>query len=549
MPISTDIRFKVATQAAEFEQIAQLNYRTFVEEIPQHPPAESGMLVDQFHKENSYVIGEDADRRVVAMVAVRDRRPFSLDRKLPQLDRYLPPGRRMCEIRLLAVEPGRRRSRITAGLMRALTRHCVGKGYDLAIISGTLRQLRLYRRLGFIPFGPVVGSEAAPYQPMYLPVERFRHVAPPLLTSVNRSQPRINFLPGPVDISPQVKRAFARPAISHRGRAFARRLSTVRQRLCELAQANHVQLLAGPGTMANDAVAAQLSLRDDHGIVLSQGEFGERLVDHARRFGLDTAVVRESSDRPIPESAIEDVLSKHPNCGWLWAVHCETSSGVMTDLPMLKRLCQRHRMDLCVDCISSIGTIPLDLRGVRFATASSGKGLASRAGLAMVFHDSTVMPSTRLPRSLDLGLYEQSAGVPFTLPSHALAALAAALEEMQPARFETIAQLGTMLKQRLIELDLSPIGPPGFTSPAVTTVVLPRPFRSLRFGRELEAAGVRAAYRSAYLHRRNAVQFCLMGHPTRQQIDDLLNAIRRLQQSTMCTGINPAPEPATGFRL
>ena len=59
-------------------------------------------------------------------------------------------------------------------------------GYDLAIISGTTRQEKLYKHLGFIPFGPLVGSDEARFQPMYIPVERFEEMAPVLASPDNR---------------------------------------------------------------------------------------------------------------------------------------------------------------------------------------------------------------------------------------------------------------------------------------------------------------------------------------------------------------------------
>ena len=41
--------FKVAAEDWEFDLIHQLNYKTFVEEIPQHQPSASRRLVDKFH--------------------------------------------------------------------------------------------------------------------------------------------------------------------------------------------------------------------------------------------------------------------------------------------------------------------------------------------------------------------------------------------------------------------------------------------------------------------------------------------------------------------
>ena len=164
-------RFRVASKK-EFEQIHRLNYRTFVEEIPQHPPNTDGSLIDKFHDENTYVVCL-AGERVVGMLSVRARRPFSLDAKLQNLDSYLPPRRSPCEFRLLAVEPAHRSGTVFLGLLKAMAEHAFAEGYDLAVISGTVRQLKLYRHLGFLPFGPLVGSDDALYQPMYLTKEAF----------------------------------------------------------------------------------------------------------------------------------------------------------------------------------------------------------------------------------------------------------------------------------------------------------------------------------------------------------------------------------------
>jgi N-acyl amino acid synthase FeeM len=164
---------KIADQPDEFEQIFRLNYKTFVEEIPQHEVNGEKRLVDKFHAENTYIICMDG-ARLLGMLAVRDKRPFSLDLKLNNLDSYLPSHRSICEIRLLAVEIDRRRTRIFAGLILMLSKYCDDHGYDLGIMSGTTRQLKMYRHLGFTAFGPLVGKEGAYYQPMYLTLESYR---------------------------------------------------------------------------------------------------------------------------------------------------------------------------------------------------------------------------------------------------------------------------------------------------------------------------------------------------------------------------------------
>jgi hypothetical protein len=173
------IVYKVAGTSDEFEQIFRLNHATFAVEIPQHPPQPDARLIDRFHPENTYVVGLHGSA-VVAMIAYRSRRPFSLDQKLPDLDRHLQQSSRPCELRLLAIKPAWRVHRVLDGLLRALIRELLRRDFDLALISGTLRQQRLYLRLGFQPFAHPIGTDKAMFQPMQLLLGRARASKPGL---------------------------------------------------------------------------------------------------------------------------------------------------------------------------------------------------------------------------------------------------------------------------------------------------------------------------------------------------------------------------------
>jgi hypothetical protein len=159
--------YKIATDPREFELIHGLNYRTFAEEIPQHAPNPERRLVDRFHEENTYIICM-SNEKLLGMVALRGNRPFSLDFKLSGLDSYLPLHSKALEIRLLAIEPRHRKTTVLLGMMMRGVEVAKARGYDLALISGTTRQLKLYEHLGFKAFGPLVGTAEAQFQPMYL---------------------------------------------------------------------------------------------------------------------------------------------------------------------------------------------------------------------------------------------------------------------------------------------------------------------------------------------------------------------------------------------
>jgi hypothetical protein len=165
--------FKIAAEDSEFEAIHRLNYKTFVEEIPQHSRNPELRLVDKFHSENTYAICMNGDC-LVGMVAGRAARPFSLDYKLADLDSFLPKGHRVVEVRLLAVEQNHRQSSVCCRLIGLIAGHFIDQGFDMGILSGTLRQLRLYKHIGCVPFGPIVGNAEAQFQPMYVTLESFR---------------------------------------------------------------------------------------------------------------------------------------------------------------------------------------------------------------------------------------------------------------------------------------------------------------------------------------------------------------------------------------
>lgn len=165
---------KHADQEMEFHQIHQLNYKTFVEEIPQHTTNEDKALVDKFHFKNEYIIALK-DEKLIGMVCYNKARPFSLDEKIPDLDTFLPGYSNLAEIRLLAVDAEERKITVTYRLLQFLCAELIRNDIDAAVISGTTRQTRLYARMGFTPFGPLVGKQGAFYQPMYITVNQLRN--------------------------------------------------------------------------------------------------------------------------------------------------------------------------------------------------------------------------------------------------------------------------------------------------------------------------------------------------------------------------------------
>lgn len=161
------MQIKSPTSNDEFEQIYKLNYETFVEEIPQHKVNKNKRLIDKYHRKNKYLIAKK-NNEVLGMICYNSIRPFSLDQKLDNLDKYLPSYSKVVEVRLFAVTKTSRNGVIAYRLLK----HCINllleQGFDLALISGTVQKLKFFRKIGLVPFGPTVGKNNVMFQPMYV---------------------------------------------------------------------------------------------------------------------------------------------------------------------------------------------------------------------------------------------------------------------------------------------------------------------------------------------------------------------------------------------
>lgn len=521
--------FKIADEEWEFQEVNKLNYETFVEEIPQHHRNQNKELRDKFDAENTYIIAL-ANSKLVGMLAVRSKRPFSLDHKLPDLDKYLPESSSVFEVRLLAVRKEYRNSMVFKGLMTKTRDYAKKKGYDLAVISAYMNRIKLYKGLGFIPFGPMVGTGDAQFQPMYLTEKRFYNstIGNASLTFDFTDDTKLNFLPGPVKITTSVRQAMMRVPMSHRSEVFTRTFIDAKKRICDLLNCESVEIMAGSGTLANDVIAAQLFHIQGKGLIISNGEFGDRLIKNAIGAKLNFDTIQLEWGQAFNMADIEQKISTERNIKWLWLTHCETSTGMLNDIEAIKQICQKYHVKLNLDCISSVGTNKINLNGVFLASITSGKALASFAGLAMVCYNHEPVPAqTQVPRFFDLYYYRQCNGIPFTLPTNLIFALQQALVNLSiDSRVIQISRLAHKLRLELRELDFNILLSDDVSAKAVTTVVLPPEINSQKLGHELEKRDILISYNSSYLVKRNWIQFCLMGNVNEKMILQLIPALR-----------------------
>jgi aspartate aminotransferase-like enzyme len=534
--------FKLAQTAEDFEQIHQLNYRTFVQEIRQHVDNGQGRLVDKYHERNIYFMAQ-CDDQLVGMLSVHDQAPFSIETRLTDPSVVHQPGMRPLEVRLLAIEPGERHTFVFAGLIYAMNAFAQAHGFTHYLISGVTDQVELYKHIGFRPLGPAVREARAAFVPMMTTLDWVEtHMKRPKSLFERRvaregtsSRQMISLLPGPVPLSPEVRAAIAEQPIYHRSPEFVELFEQVRASLCRLTNARSVAMTVASGTLANDAIAATLAVdkNADAGLVLVNGEFGSRILAQVQRFGLKPQVLRWDWGQSWDLDQVADALTDLPENGWVWGVHQESSTGVINDLAGLVRIGRARGVRVCCDCVSSIGAVPVDLSGVYLASGATGKALSSYAGLALIFADPERLKhvnSEQLPSYLDLPATLESVGPRFTVTSSLLKPLAVAMRiystpEKTQARFDHYAELGSFVRQRLRGMGLPPLAAEAVASPVITSFYPPGTETATDFVNRCETWGYSIGGQSGYLHEQRVVQIANMGAISRDDLEGLFEPL------------------------
>ncbi|PQZ52399.1 GNAT family N-acetyltransferase [Bacillus sp. MYb209] len=513
--------YKVADQTWEFESIHKLNHKTFVEEIPQHEETKEHFRIDRFHEENTYLICLDGDK-LVSMVAVRGKRPFSLDYKISNLDFYLQEhGEKVYEIRLLSVEREYRNGRALLGLIRFLHRYLLLNGYELAIISATTRELPLYEQLGFKAFYTLVGTEVAAFQPMYVTPAMFEE------SDVGGIMTKeYTFLPGPVDIEENVQKAFSTKPISHRSKSFQVMMGNVKKRLLQMTKAKRVQIMLGTGTLANDAIALQLRLLKGKGLVLANGEFGNRLIEQAKRAHLNFDTYKKEMAEPFIYTKLEKIMLTG-DYEWIWFVHHETSTGMLNNLEEFTELSKKFQIKLCVDCISSIGATPIDLKNVYFASGVSGKAMKSYSGLSFIFHNHFIKVNEKIPAYMDIGMYEENGSIPYSHSWNLISALQESLKGFDEENaYVKIKETYAFLEQAIIDMGLKLVSLKEHAAQIVLTIQLNEGQSSKAAGDALALQGYIVHYESAYLQKNNWIQIACLNHYKERDMKRMLNCLQ-----------------------
>lgn len=202
------------------------------------------------------------------------------------------------------------------------------------------------------------------------------------------SDRKILMIPGPIEVSPEVRAAHDGPPPGHLAppviEAFGSALEQMRA-VWEAPASAQPFLIAGSGTLAMDMAAANLLQAGDRALVFGTGYFSDRMAEILRRYGADVA----TEDAPVGEavtlSQVEVALEREkPKV--VCVTHVDTSTGVRMNAPAVAAKARAAGALTVVDgvCATAAEALSMENGDVDIYLTGSQKAIGLPAGLALM---------------------------------------------------------------------------------------------------------------------------------------------------------------------
>ncbi len=198
---------------------------------------------------------------------------------------------------------------------------------------------------------------------------------------------RILLGPGPSPVDDRVLRVMSAPLVGHLDPLFVRTMDEVQELLRYVFETNNRLTIpiSGTGSAGMEAAVANLLEPGEEIVICINGYFGERMHEMALRVGAKPIRVDCEWGGPVDLEKTRKAL-RESNARVLFAVHAETSTGVLQQLAPLREIVDERDGFLMVDAVTSIGahSIGIDRNRIDACYAGTQKALSCPPGLAPV---------------------------------------------------------------------------------------------------------------------------------------------------------------------
>lgn len=228
-----------------------------------------------------------------------------------------------------------------------------------------------------------------------------------------KTQKHLLFCPGPVNTADNVRDALISYEIGHREKEFEAIFKKLQSKILRAFEIRNRKaytpiIVTGSGSAANEAVISSIVGKKNI-LVLSNGEFGERLFHMSSLHNKNTYTVKFEWGETMNLAEIEKAIIKH-KIQVIAMTHHETCSGKINPINEIGELTKKYGITFFVDTVSGAGADKLEIEkaNIAFVSTSASKALGSVPGLAIVIGKNEEFEAIKdhAPKTMYLNLYK-----------------------------------------------------------------------------------------------------------------------------------------------
>jgi aspartate aminotransferase-like enzyme len=354
------------------------------------------------------------------------------------------------------------------------------------------------------------------------------------------------FVPGPVDVAPEVLQQQTKPMLPHRSKDFEATFQRAGEKLRQVFYTQYrVFIMTNSGSGAQEATVRNLA--KERILSCVNGAFSKRWYDVAVSNGKLADKVEVPMGQAILPGMVEEALQKQ-KYELITIVHNETSTGVQNPVKEIADVVKRVSPDtlVAVDAVSSLaGTkIEMDAWGLDLLFTSSQKCMALPPGIALCgVNDRAMARAAEVPNRgwyfdfLLLEKHRNKDSTPMTPAMSLVFALDFQLDrilvEGLENRFARHAAMANRSQAWAAKKGWALLAPEGYRSNTLTVVTNPPEFDIAEFNKFLATRNLRLANGYGDLKGKTF----RIAHMGEIQMTDLENLLAALDEYNLTKGI------------
>ncbi len=345
------------------------------------------------------------------------------------------------------------------------------------------------------------------------------------------------FVPGPVDVNPEILAAQAQPMMPHRSKDFETLFAGAAEKAKIVFFTNfRVFIFTASGSGSQEA--AIRNLVNDRVLCCVNGSFSQRWLDVAASCGKNADKVEAAWGQAVLPEMVADMLKKQKYDA-ITIVHNETSTGVQNPVKEIAAVVKELSPEtmICVDAVSSLGgtKIEMDAWGIDLLLTSSQKCLALPPGLSLcAVNDRAMARAKQVPNRgwyfdlVRMETHRTKDSTPATPAMSLIYALDKQLDRIFKEGLENRFARHSAMAKRSLEWankkGWKPFAAEGYRSQTMTVIENPPTFDCAALNKFMAPRGIRLANGYGQL-KGKTFRIAHMGEIQMKDLEDLLAAI------------------------